>query len=905
MAQNKIGDPLPIDNHAEALAQIEDLRKQIHMLKKSFSWRITAPLRLVVSVLISILKMFLYLPLKIIGPRLDRHPDFTYQVIEKLRKFPRLHGILSRSLAQTRGLRHSTKQSLLNPLNTDNKKWDYEFVWDSSLKARDGFTSNKTVLMYVGHTVTNFGNTGIQRVARRFAVALFEQGYEVLFVKWNNQKNTMSEISFKEFENLSKWNGPKFFDQRSLKNIDLINPLLIIPEVPYMDQVNQPSILKITRWARENAVTTSAIFHDDIPLRIDYGTAAREKHELYMLELLEVDFVNSNSNYSNENLLNFWAVADLPEGTVKPDVCSVPLAIASFSEADFSPYNAQSRMILCVGTIEHRKNQLTLISAFNKYFEENSGSDWKLHLVGHVHPDVKTQFDSLIRNSENIVYHGPVNDDVLADLYDRCSFTICSSIEEGFGLPIAESLSHGRPNICANFGAMSEVASIGGCLTTDVRSVKDLADAIHLLTTQVGHRTFLKSQIPAPKNLRSWSDYSRDYMKSCSANYESSNDLGVIYFFLDATIRFKRNTGIQRVVRQTAAALLNSGFRLIPVTWDFDQHSFTTVSHEDLDFVSEWNGPSVNLWSPWINPSEAPANSWFIEAEVPTEHPEEFHRNLINYAQSHGMKTAHVFYDAIPVTLDFLYPKETSLRHSKYMEQLAHYDLVVPISVHSANDLGRFWLEKGSTYRTIEQKIHPIELAGEFTDTPRIVDIKSTLNQKPKILMVSTLEPRKNHQTLLSAFEIAHAKLKGQLELVLVGHYAYPDVVQMVENYISRYPNISWERNADDSMLQTLYSSCDFTIYPSIEEGFGLPILESQWNARPCICADTGSMNEIAAGGGALTVPITDAEALANEIVNLISDKSLYSKLSQECVSKQFKTWTDYGNELITLMRRT
>lgn len=903
MGQKRFDDSLPIDDHAEALAQIQDLRKQIHMIKKSFSWRVTAPIRLVVFVFISILKIFLYVPLKIIGPRLDRHPDFTYRVIEGLRKFPRLHGILSRSLAQTKGLQHSTKQSLLIPLNTENMKLDYKFVWESSLKATNEFAPNKTILMYVGHTVTNFGNTGIQRVTRRFAVALLEQGYEVLFVKWNNQKNTMSEISFKEFENLSKWNGPQFFDQRLLKEVDLTNGHLIIPEIPYMDQVNQPSILKIARWAREYTVTTSAIFFDDIPLRIDYGTAVREKHELYMLELLEVDFVNSISNYSKENLLNFWATAELPEGTVKPAVCSVPLATDSFSGAGFSPYNTQSRMILCVGTIEHRKNQLTLISAFNKYFEENSGSDWKLHLVGHVHPDVKIQFESLIRNSQNIVYHGPVNDDVLADLYDRCSFTICSSIEEGFGLPIAESLSHGRPNICANFGAMAEVASVGGCLTTDVRSVKDLADAIHLLTTQVGHRTFLKSQIPAPKDLRSWSIYSDEYIATCSPKQQSNDDLGVIYYFLDSTIRFKRNTGIQRVVRQTAAALLNSGFRLIPVTWNFDQHSFTPIPREDLDFVAEWNGPSAELWSPWINPSEAPSNSWFIEAEVPTEHPEEFHLSLVKCAQRHGIKTAHIFYDAIPVTLGFLYPKETSMRHSKYMEQLAHYDLVVPVSVHSAQDLGRFLVEYGITYRTIERTVKPIELAGEFTSTPRILDIKSTVSQKPKILMVSTLEPRKNHQTLLSAFEIANAKLKGQVELVLVGHYAYPDVVQLVESYISRFPNISWERNADDAMLQTLYSSCDFTVYPSIEEGFGLPILESQWNGRPCICADTGSMNEIAAGGGALTVPITDAEALSNEIVNLINDKSLYSKLSQECVSRQFKTWTDYGSEVIALMR--
>lgn len=904
MGQNSNGNPLPINDHAEALAQIQDLRKQIHMIKNSFSWRVTLPLRLVVSILIQILKLLLYVPLKIIGPHLDRNPDFTYRVIEKLQRFPRLHGILSRSLAQTRGLHHSTKQSLLGPLNRAARHLDHKFVWKSTRESVNGLILNKTVLMYVGHTATYIQNTGIQRVTRCFSTALLEQGYDILFVKWDNQKNRISEITFEEFEGLSKWNGPKFFNQISINDIDLSNAHLIYPELPYVDQINHPSILKIARWARENAVTTSAIFYDDIPLRIDYGPTHREQHVRYMLDLLEVDYIMSISDHSRDQLINFWKTADLPKGIVKPIVYSLPLATNSFGEAGLSPYNPQSRMILCVGTIEHRKNQLTLISAFNKYIEANPESDWKLHLVGFVAQDLRIQFESLIKNSKNVVYHGQVNDEILFDLYNRCSFTVCSSIDEGYGLPIAESLSHGRPNICANFGAMAEVASIGGCLTIDVRSVTDLADAIHLLTTQAGHRAFLQSQIPALKDLRSWSDYSNEYMTNCSVNQKTSGDLGVIYYFLDSTVNFKRNTGIQRVVRQTAAALLNSGFHLIPVTWDIDQQSFTAVTQEDLVFVAQWNGPAVELWSPWVIPNRAPENSWLIEAEVPTERPPEFHYDMIRCARNFALKTAHIFYDAIPVTLSYLYPTENSLRHAVYMEQLAHYDLVVPISVHSANDLGRFWLEKGITYRTIEEKIRPIELAGEFTETPRIKLVKSTIATKPKILMVSTLEPRKNHKTLLNAFEIAHAKLGGQVELVLVGHCTYPDVVQLVESFVSRYPNIRWERDADDLMLQTLYSNCDFTVYPSIEEGFGLPILESQWNGRPCICSDSGSMNEIAAGGGTLTVPITDAEALANGIVSMIIDESLYAKLSHECVSRNFKTWADYGEELVSVMRQ-
>lgn len=902
MRQGQVGDPLPIDDHSEALAQIQDLRIQVQMLKTSLSWRITAPLRLIGTILISIFKLLIHVPLKIIGPRLDRNPDFTYRVIEKLRKFPRLHGILSRSLAQTRGLHHSTKQSILSPLNPASDNLEHKFIWESSRKTFINSGQNRTILFYVGHTVTSSGNTGIQRVVRRFAAELLEQGYEVLFVKWNRQKGELNEISLKEFENLSKWNGPKKYDQRELKSIDLANTHLVIPEVPYMDTQHQSSILKLSRWARNNAVATSAIFYDDIPLRIDHESALRDRHKSYMLELLEMDQVFPISNYSKDNLVDFWATTDLPEDSMKPVVHSIPLAVNSFSNCASSPYNTGSRMILCVGTIEHRKNQLTLISAFNRYTEANPESDWKLHLVGHLHTEVKIQFESLIKNSQNIVYHGPVNDDVLTDLYNMCSFTVCPSTEEGYGLPIAESISHGRPCICANFGAMAEVASVGGCLMIDVRNVNELAEAIYLLTTQMGHRTFLTSQIPAVSDLRSWKNYVEEYFSLCSSKQEQQKDLGVIYYFFDSTIRFKRNTGIQRVVRQTASALLNSGFQLIPITWDFDHQSFTTVPQEDLEFIAQWNGPAVELWSPWVKPDKAPANSWFFEVEVPTEHPEEFHLELIKYAQRHELKTAHIFHDAIPVKIDYLYPLETKKRHSKYMEQLAHYDIVMPNSNHSADDLGRFWLQKGFTYRTIERKIQPVELAGEFTNTPRNSVTKSTVATKPKILMVSTLEPRKNHQTLLNAFEIAHAKLKGQLELVLVGHYAYPDVVQLVESFISKYPNISWERNADDSMLQTLYSNCDFTVYPSIEEGFGLPILESQWNGRPCICSDTGSMNEIAAGGGALTVPITNAEALANAIVKLIGDELLYAKLSHECVSRKFKTWTEYGDELVSVM---
>ncbi len=97
----------------------------------------------------------------------------------------------------------------------------------------------------------------------------------------------------------------------------------------------------------------------------------------------------------------------------------------------------------------------------------------------------------------------------LTEAYRDCAFTVFPSRLEGFGLPIIESLWHGRPVICGRNGAIGEVSAGGGCYQIDQDNPDELAKAIHLLlndsTTydrlyeETRHRTF-----------RSWEDYGRD-----------------------------------------------------------------------------------------------------------------------------------------------------------------------------------------------------------------------------------------------------------------------------------------------------------------------------------------------------------------------------------------------------------
>ncbi len=82
-------------------------------------------------------------------------------------------------------------------------------------------------------------------------------------------------------------------------------------------------------------------------------------------------------------------------------------------------------------------------------------------------------------------------------------------------------------------------------------------------------------------------------------------------------------------------------------------------------------------------------------------------------------------------------------------------------------------------------------------------------------------------------------------------------------------------------------------------EGFGLPITESLWHGRPCICADFGVMAEHARGGGCLTVDTRDAAALAEAIRQLATDASLRHRLAREAIERPLKTWREYADDIV------
>jgi glycosyltransferase involved in cell wall biosynthesis len=102
----------------------------------------------------------------------------------------------------------------------------------------------------------------------------------------------------------------------------------------------------------------------------------------------------------------------------------------------------------------------------------------------------------------------------------------------------------------------------------------------------------------------------------------------------------------------------------------------------------------------------------------------------------------------------------------------------------------------------------------------------------------------------------------------------------------------------DERSLNAAYRSAAFTVYPSLMEGFGLPVIESLARGKACVCSGLGALGESARGGGCFLLDGLDSKSLASAIGQLLGDPQLLLRLEGEARARTFKTWAQYAAEI-------
>ena len=252
-----------------------------------------------------------------------------------------------------------------------------------------------------------------------------------------------------------------------------------------------------------------------------------------------------------------------------------------------------------------------------------------------------------------------------------------------------------------------------------------------------------------------------------------------------------------------------------------------------------------------------------------------------------GAPLVITLFDVMPLRLSETLLKNT--RHRRFYDWQLNLcrraAVIITASQAAARDFAQYGVAPREKIRVIPLAPPPLASPAEWSDSVR--DLISTA---PFLLHVGGDEPQKDQPTVLRAFGLLCRNPAFRHNLILVGKHHGDDmpaldVTARAARRILRLPQVT---RAD---LDALYAQCDAFVFPSLYEGFGLPVLEALRAGAPVVTTNVSALPEIA-GDAALLVAPNNPEALANAVRRILDDERVRVKLSEagERRAQQF-TW--------------
>jgi hypothetical protein len=254
-------------------------------------------------------------------------------------------------------------------------------------------------------------------------------------------------------------------------------------------------------------------------------------------------------------------------------------------------------------------------------------------------------------------------------------------------------------------------------------------------------------------------------------------------------------------------------------------------------------------------------------------------------------------YDLIPILVPHLAERATALRFENYIANLCHTASdIACISETTAKDL-RLYIEENDI--ETRASVHAI-LLGDDVSYKSVTPVEGLIADS-FFLYVSTIEARKNHWSVLKAWEILAADNRFEdKKLVLVGSRAWGTqdlITEMQYNPLLR-DRVLHLQKLPDEQLAWLYENCSFTVFPSLYEGWGLAATESLRCKKPCIIADTPALLEATQNLMPSVHPF-DVLGWKNEIQKNFHEKSYHKTLVSRAKKYKPRSWDQYYNEIL------
>lgn len=308
-------------------------------------------------------------------------------------------------------------------------------------------------------------------------------------------------------------------------------------------------------------------------------------------------------------------------------------------------------------------------------------------------------------------------------------------------------------------------------------------------------------------------------------------------------------TGIERVGKNLLHQLLEQppvGFRVEPV-YAAREHGYRYARTFTAQFLKI---PPDGLQD---DPVETWAGDVFFGMDwQPVVVPD--HHDWLQEIRQRGVCTYFLLHDILPLTFPEGTTRGVAGHHFKWLQTVAQADGVVCVSKTVADELVRWldlfgpgrvfplqigWSHNGTT--VVRGKQDTASATGQYAE------LLHQLARAPSFLMVGTVEPRKGHAQVLAAFDLLWRQ-GMQVNLVIVGKQGW--MIEELANQLNSHPErerrLFWLQEIDDDLLEQIYTASTCLIAASIDEGFGLPLIEAAQHTLPILARDIPVFREIA-----------------------------------------------------------
>ena len=250
---------------------------------------------------------------------------------------------------------------------------------------------------------------------------------------------------------------------------------------------------------------------------------------------------------------------------------------------------------------------------------------------------------------------------------------------------------------------------------------------------------------------------------------------------------------------------------------------------------------------------------------------------LRGWGRSGGVVTIYdLSLDRIPQPSHKLFGQRRSFLRTRRTAQRA--SRVVTISTHSADDIVELYGMPRERIAIVSPAVGPEFYPVVEPAVQASVKTRYGIRRKAFVLSGGGTELRKNIAGLIEAFGRA-PRLREKLNLVVVGGMDRgADAIWEAVRRARLEEAVIFPGHVPLEDLRVLYSSCALFAFPSLYEGFGMPVLEAMACGAPVVCSNASSLPEVA-GDAALFVDLRDAEAWAQAMTRVFEDANLREDL--------------------------